>query len=383
MGDVPLRENLIKMAKNQHGRYISFQLLTRARCCSKFSTTYVDDRPAIACASIRGQRKQGPPLRIMELLAFARSRSKTLRVNRIGRLFGGATSSGARMIGSWKNLDMVFLVINMQKSAGRRSRMELRLSERGIQHRFIDAIDGDDATAVQAAFTCRPGSMPRIYSPREKPIRNPELACTLSHMRAIHSAHSLGLRQAIICEDDIEIGDVDAAEIGDILAAAPADAAYIQLCVTGAETVHGLAQYYIETGQAFAQKVNDRPTRFVENVISHLSCHCAAAYVITAAGMENICEKFFDGARVVFPCHQEEIKDNVGLIADRFLYQAAASESYPGYAYCVPTFLIEGNDSTIHPDHVEEHRKCRNTAELWRRRFMKEYPFSRPWYTTT
>jgi GR25 family glycosyltransferase involved in LPS biosynthesis len=277
------------------------------------------------------------------------------------------------MSSSWEDLDIDFHVVNMKKSQRRRSRMELHLSERRMKHRFVDAIDGDNVTTIQAAFTCNPGSTPRIYTPRESPIRNSELACTLSHMLAIRGAHSMGLRQVVICEDDIEIGDVEAGEIDTILAAMPPDAAYVQLCVTGDVTIHGLAQYYIEMGKLFAQKANDSPTRFVEKAISHLSCHCAAAYIITVAGMENICERFFDGSRVIFPCHEEEIKSNVGLVADRFVYQAAASECYPGYTCCAPTFLLEAAESLIHPNHLEGHREARSAAELCRKRIMTEY----------
>jgi GR25 family glycosyltransferase involved in LPS biosynthesis len=289
------------------------------------------------------------------------------------------------MRASWEDLDIDFHIINMKKSERRRSRMEQRLSERGIRHRFVDAIDGDDAPIVQASFTCNSGSKQRIYDPerKENPIRNSELACTLSHMLAIRDAHAMGLRRVIMCEDDIEIGDVEAGEIGAILAAIPADAAYVQLCVLGPEVVHGLAQYYIEAGQSFAQKVIDPPTAFVDKALAHLGCYSTGAYIITAAGMQNACERFFDGSRVIFPCNEDEVRSNIRLIADRFVYQAAASERYPGYVCCVPTFLMEGEDSTLHPQYVEEHRECRSAAELWRKRIMAEHSFSSPWYATT
>jgi GR25 family glycosyltransferase involved in LPS biosynthesis len=245
--------------------------------------------------------------------------------------------------------------------------MEERLSEKRIKHRFVDAIDGDDPAAVRAAFTCDPDRWPRIYTRRERPMSYRDLACTLSHVLAIRGAHSMGLRQVVICEDDIEIGDVEAGEIDGILAAMPADAAYIQLCVLGAVTIHGLAKYYIETGQLFAQKATDQPIRFAEKAISHLGCHSTAAYIITAAGIQNVCERFFDGSRVIFPCHEGEIESNVGLMADRFVYQAAANERYPGYACCAPTFLLEGVDSLLHPSHVEGHRAARGAAELCRK----------------
>jgi GR25 family glycosyltransferase involved in LPS biosynthesis len=270
------------------------------------------------------------------------------------------------MIYSWEGLDLNFHVVSMRKSERRRSRMEQELSERRIRHRFIDAIDGDDTAAVRAAFVCDSGFVPRIYVPRKEPISSRELACTLSHMVAIRRAHDIGLRQVVVCEDDIEIGDVDAEEIGSLLAAMPADAAYIQLCISNARTVQGLAKYYIETGQMFAKKINDQPTRFVEKALANISCWSTATYIVTAAGIRNICDRFFDGSQVIFPCHEGEISYNAGLVADLFVYQAAVDEGHPGYACCAPTFLPEGVDSLIHSDHVERHMDTRRAAELCR-----------------
>lgn len=244
--------------------------------------------------------------------------------------------------------------------------MEQELSERRIRHRFIDAIDGDDIAAVRGAFVCDPGFVLKVDAPRTRPLDSYELACTLSHMRAIRCAHDMSLRQVVVCEDDIEIGDVDAGEIVDILAAMPADAAYIQLCVLGTATVRGLVEYYINTRRLFAKKRNDDPTRFVEQPLANLTCHSTAAYIVTAAGMRNSCDRFFDGSRVLFPGHEDEISGNIGLLADRFVYQAAADERHPGYACCTPTFLEEGVDSLIHPDHVEQHREARDAAQFCR-----------------
>jgi len=267
---------------------------------------------------------------------------------------------------TWDDLDLEFHVISTRKSERRRSRLEQELSERRIRHRFIDAIDGDDVAAVRAAFVCDLGFVPKIDAPRTRPLSSRELACTLSHMLAIRRAHDMGLRQVVVCEDDIEIGDVDAGEIVDILAAMPADAAYIQLHTLGAATVQGLAEYYIKTWQLFAKKKNDDPTKFTDKLLANLSCHSVAAYVVTAAGMRNSSDRFFDGSRVLFPGHEEEISSNVGLIADRFVYQAAADERHPGYACCAPTFLEEGLDSLLHPDHLEQHREARSAAEFCR-----------------
>jgi hypothetical protein len=242
----------------------------------------------------------------------------------------------------------------------------LQALEQRIRYRFIDAIDGDDLAAVRAAFVYDLGLVPKIDAPRTRPLSNRELACTLSHMLAIRRAHDMGLRQVMICEDDIEIGDVDAGEIVSIRAAMPTDAAYLQLCILGAATVRGLAEYYMETGQLFAKKRNDDPTRFSETLLTNLRCHSVAAYIVTTAGMRNSCDRFFDGSRVLFPGHEDEINSNVGLIADRFVYQAAADERHPGYACCAPTFLEEGVDSLLHPDHLEQHREARRTAEFYR-----------------
>lgn len=270
------------------------------------------------------------------------------------------------MICSWEDLDLDFHIVSMRKSERRRLRMEQELSERRIRHRFIDAIDGDDEAAVRSSFTCDPGFSPKLYTPRDIPISGRELACTLSHMQAIRRAHDLGLRQVVVCEDDIEITNVEAQEIVGILAAMPTDAAYIQLCTSLAETVQGLAKHFIETGQLFAKKRHGQPIKFAAEPLADLKCHCTAAYIVTAAGMRNICQRFFDGCRVLFPCHEDEIGNNADLVADRFIYQGAANEWNPGYACCVPTFLIEAVDFIVHPDRLEIYRQTRSAAEFYR-----------------
>src|SRR5450631_2182133 len=143
------------------------------------------------------------------------------------------------MIRTWSDIDVEFYVVNMKKSERRRLRMEQQLSERCIRHRFIDAFDGDDPAAVRAGFVCDTNTSPRIYTSRNNPVTSGELACTLSHLRAIRLAHEMDLQHVIICEDDLDIGDVGAEEIADNLAAAPADAAYIQLCILPAATIQG------------------------------------------------------------------------------------------------------------------------------------------------
>jgi GR25 family glycosyltransferase involved in LPS biosynthesis len=276
------------------------------------------------------------------------------------------------MIGSWSSLDLDFYVVNLKQSERRRLRMEQQLSERRIRYRFVEAVDGDDIAAVRAAFVCHSGGAPRIYTPRKKPITSRELACTLSHMLAIRQAHDGGLRQALVCEDDLEIGDVDAGEMADILTAMPGDAGYVQLCILPAASVRGLARYHLDTRELFARKKSDQPTRFAEQAVLDLSCHSTGAYIITAAGMRNVCDGFFEGPAVRFPCDEQEISSNVGLAADRFVFQAAANERHPGYAFCIPTFLLEGAESLIHPEHVGDHAQARDVARHWRALIMGE-----------
>ena len=93
-------------------------------------------------------------------------------------------------------LHIIFLIINMRKSEDRHSRMELRLSERGIKHRFIDAIDGDDAATVQAAFTC---SKARGSLAREQGCVSQKLRAPGCQARATQPARSISPRRRRCC----------------------------------------------------------------------------------------------------------------------------------------------------------------------------------------
>jgi len=268
-----------------------------------------------------------------------------------------------KMICSWADIDLDFFVINVKKSERRRMRMEQQLSERGMRHRFIEAVDGDDTSAVRAAFLCDTSLGSTIFTHRTNPVTSRELACTLSHLRAVRLAHEEGRDRVIILEDDLEIGDVEASEIAAILSAAPSDAAYIQLCVLPAATVRGLTELYFDTQQLFARKKDNEPTRFANESVKDLYCHSTAAYLVTAGGMKNICENFFAGSVARFPCDEVQVSHNVGLAADRFVYQTAVGNGYHRYAYCIPTFILEGVDSMLHPHHVSGHFDARNVAQ--------------------
>src|ERR1019366_864175 len=129
-----------------------------------------------------------------------------------------------------------------------------------------------------------------------------------------------GLSRALIGEDDMEFGDFGADELEDILANVPTGAAYVQLCISPAETLNRLASHHLETGRRFAKKMHDPPIRFAEPPLAGVPCHCAGAYLITVTGMQNIRDRYLRGNQVVFPCDEREIIRNVGLVADRFIY---------------------------------------------------------------
>lgn len=268
---------------------------------------------------------------------------------------------------NWSALPLDSYVISLEKMERRRSRIRNIFSELGIKYRFFDAMDGDDAIAVQDAFVCRPNSALRIYVARERPITSRELACSISHMRAIRHAYEAGLQKVLVLEDDIDIGSVTPTELSAIVKMMPSNASYLQLSILPASTVKVLSEHYIDSGSLFAKKKDNPATLFSDVQFADFTCHCTAAYIITRSGMENICKKYFDGARVVFPCFDHEVTSNVGLVADKFIYQAAADSDNPGYACCMPLFATEAQDSLLHPDHIDDHRAGKNTVDFYRK----------------
>lgn len=254
-------------------------------------------------------------------------------------------------------------VISMTKSKARRATIKNHLDICGLPFQFFDALDGGLTGGAWKHFTCRPDRSAKDYAYREREVSHSELACTLSHMQAIQTARFDGQRETLlILEDDARFCSTDLTILEQVVQHAPADAAYIQLALTPAITIAKLGEYFEQGGNLFLPK--DSPiTIRANNEI--LGCHCTAGYLITEIGMRSISEIWFDGLSVIFPCEESSVAHNVDLVADRFLYEAAAARGGRGYVCTVPIVTTAANESTLHPDHVIWHEEARDTGLGW------------------
>ena len=154
----------------------------------------------------------------------------------------------------WTDIGLGVMAVSLARSAGRRERFATRMRAAGIAFDFMDAVDGDDEATLRGSYVCDPNRGPMLYDHRAATVSAREIACTLSHMKAVREAHVRGLDRVLICEDDLELWDVTAAEMAEILEHLPNDAGYLQLCVTPETSMRRLAEYHAETGRLFACK---------------------------------------------------------------------------------------------------------------------------------
>lgn len=253
-------------------------------------------------------------------------------------------------------------IVSLAGSHRRRRSASAQLGHLGIPHVFCDAIDGDDARSVYAAFDCGDMTLPRLYLHRDKPISPRELACSLSHFRAIRAAIEAGRRAAWILEDDVDFLCRDASVFSRVLAAAPEDAAYIQFQVVPPDTIDALHDRFMATGALYQRKRRLNPFQFSDPALAAFTCHGAVAYFLTEFGMRNIASRFLPDGRVRFPCAMAEVATNMGLVADKLVYWGATDEQHHGYVVSVPLVSTDAIDSYLHTDHLPEHRVARERA---------------------
>ena len=256
---------------------------------------------------------------------------------------------------------MVF-VVSLRTAIRRRRLVSEMLKGMGMRFTFIDAIDGDDASAVGADFACRETTADRNYIHRSKPITARELACSLSHIRAIKAASAVASQRALIVEDDVDFLCRDPMVLARLAQVAPSDAAYLQLQVASSATIEALHARYLSSGALYERKKRSPPYAFTDPALSAFTCHGTAAYIVTLAGMKNLLGRVLPDDRFLFPCKAAEVSSNKALVSDKLVYWAATNEHCHGYAIRAPVATTSAVDSYLHKDHVTNHRRAREAA---------------------
>ena len=231
----------------------------------------------------------------------------------------GVTHAGGLPVVYWINLD---------RSEGRRARMQERLDTRGLAHVRVPAVDGADAAATDAIIASRANSS---YN----------AATIASHLNAMALALDNGLDRVLVMEDDTTFEPYDAWPGGfaAIAAELPQDYSAIALCI--AELPKNLDALF-------------RRPRLVHR-LRRRAYWSAGAYVITRPAMERLLARYRIGGRydvTGFRGHQH---------AYEVIMRTLQAEDLPGpYLSRIPLFLFEGDDSEIHEDHLDEHCLARD-----------------------
>ena len=183
--------------------------------------------------------------------------------------------------------------------------------------------------AFSAADLARLTSTGELLIPREQEIELftrrsqifRELACTLTHVKAIAQAYISGREIALITEDDVKFPSHLMEQISKLLRDAPDDWESIQLITVNENINYKLSQLYA--------------TQFVKWYPSHWS---TAAYFITRSGMRKTLEKWttmrLDGVNGWQDDFKWIIPEGIPYLADEAIY-------YLTQSYTHTRFIVE------------------------------------------
>ena len=255
-------------------------------------------------------------------------------------------------------------VISLKRSRNRREKLKLTLDTMNVDYSFVDAVDGYDLNLLDAAcaFSEEHESTNFETRPSLKPITPFEIACTLSHIKAIHSASLEKQSGALILEDDADFLCTDFFLLSQILNLAPENASYIQIQLLPAVAIDNLFFRFQDEKTFFEKKLRSPSVSFAASKLKHVQCHGTTAYFITNSGINNILNQVLSDGRIQFPCSREQAFLNRNLLADRYIYWAASDDHCSGYALRIPLITTSAVDSYLHEGHVADQKQARLSA---------------------
>ena len=222
--------------------------------------------------------------------------------------------------------------INMKKSKERNSRFISRLEGKSL--RLFNNVKRIDAITPLTLDRTR-----NIIPEKCKDNSRAEMSCSLSHLKAIHTAYHDNVEYALIMEDDMYfMVDPDWKEI---IQSAPTDWEVLQLFT-----------FYAYVYEEY----NKSGTKWVEHVPRFMAS--TGAYIINRAAMERLLSQFIPDEYTI--ANWDDIQNitfkNVlsECNADYFLYKHLKT-----YVHTLVLFNAEGFDSEIHPEHLGYHNQSK------------------------
>ncbi len=161
--------------------------------------------------------------------------------------------------------------INLNRAENRKERMIKQFNDFNLKHTRIEAIDGNDIQLEEIKKT---------YKVNEK-LNKYEVACTLSHIKAIETAYNNKLEHVLILEDDCCFDYIKFQTL-------PIEEVIHKLLLINGECVQ-LANI---SNVNFIKKVINNPDFLTPNVTAG-----AMAYLITNKGMKKVLDKFYNNKK--------------------------------------------------------------------------------------
>jgi GR25 family glycosyltransferase involved in LPS biosynthesis len=213
------------------------------------------------------------------------------------------------------------LWINLERSVDRKNYMENLLKNINIENIRINAIDGKNDNIRNI-----------INIPFTRDLSNYEIACTLSHIKAINYLNKIDGNFFMICEDDITLNNLILfnTNLNDIILNSPEFDILI------------LNKIYLNNLKNLYEKWND----YNIDLISGTAC-----YIISRKGINKIIKnaEYLENNNFIF--NQDKFFD----VADIYLYKNLET-----YVYKYNFIGTIDKDSTIHNDHVNHHTLSTN-----------------------
>jgi len=203
--------------------------------------------------------------------------------------------------------------INLNKSSFRRSNMEKKIKKNNISN--IERID-----AINAFEKIEKNDNKYFYEDLYQPIDNiysskKNIACFLSHLKAIKTSYDNGDEMSIIMEDDINLDNIRKWKYNfqEIINEFPDDLEILNL-------------------SSSKENVKSAKIEFLNS--EEITASSCVSYFITRKGMERILEKTYKEGKIYLP--EKDIK----YISDWFLYRNLKS-----YILIPKLFLLNTQDS--------------------------------------
>jgi len=215
--------------------------------------------------------------------------------------------------------------INLDRSRDRKEYMEKLLKQINIPNFRISALDGKTYKDIKSIY----GDIPL-----QKELTNSEIACTLSHIKAINYLKDIPGDYFIVCEDDISFEN-------------------IVLFDKDLETIIKECPKFdiLMINKTFLKPLNKLYSKWIDYYIDEPLDHIGSSvcYIISRSGIN----KFIKNAKYIDDNNFILNKDHKLSVSDIYIYKNL--ETYV-YKYNFISTLID-EESTIHNSHLSHHKK--------------------------